>query len=218
MAPQFRYGFLAMATTVGIACGDASHPSAPQKSAGSALARYMDSLVTAAKSSPSDSLWAATLTGAEYVPGYGGVPTSITATTDSGTQTWQAFVLAEESSGNTSYFLWAFRDTSFSTMLITGAQVASYSVGSVQGYLILNDTLVSNTFGVTTITTTAVGDPCTLTLGLANIVPFAAGSCDLGTFTASVNLQLPPHVSGHGIAPGDSLVISAQPLTGVILK
>jgi hypothetical protein len=209
MVPEFRYGTLAIATALAIACGgDAGNASGPQTSAGSALARHIDSLVVAAKSNARDSLWAATLEGAEYVPAYGGTPTSVTISTDSGTETWQALVLGEASPGtDTSYFLWAYSDAAFSRVLLTGGR--DTPIPGILSYLILNDTAIVSAVGYTAFTTASVGATCTFTSGLVNIPnPFATGSCDLANFTAAVRL---------GFA-GDSIAITTQQLTGVILK
>ncbi|HTA72727.1 MAG TPA: hypothetical protein VK733_00580 [Gemmatimonadaceae bacterium] len=210
MVCQFRYGTLAIATLLAIACGDASNPGAPQSSAGSALARHMDSLVVAAKSNPRDSLWAATIEGAEYVPAYGGTPTSVTVSTDSGTQTWQALILEEASPGaDTAYFLWAYSDTAFTKVLITGARDVPNVIPGIVSLLILNDTTVVSSIGYAVVTTTSVGGSCTFTSGLVNITnTFAAGSCNLGTFTGALHIAF----------GGDSIAIAAQPMAGVILK
>jgi hypothetical protein len=208
---QFRFGAIAMATALAMACGgDASAPLPPQMPAGSALARHMDSLVVAAKSNPRDSLWAAWLEGAEYVPAYGGAPASVAVRTDSGTATWQALVLAEMYPGqDTSYFLWAYSDSAFTKLLVTGSVVVPEGLAGVESYLIVSDTLVAIGSASPVITTTSVGDSCIFTFGLVNIPNvFAAGSCVLGTFTASVNV----------VFAGDTVAIAAQPVTGVILK
>jgi len=210
MVRQFRSGTLAIATVLAIACGDASNPGAPQSSAGSALARHMDSLVVAAKSNPRDSLWAATIEGAEYVPAYGGTPTSVTVNTDSGTQTWQALILEEVSPGaDTASFLWAYSDPAFTKVLVTGAHEGPGTIANIVSLLILNDTTVVSSVGYTVVTTTSVGESCTFTSGLVNIPnTFAAGSCSLGTFTGAVHIAF----------GGDSIAMAAQPMTGVILK
>jgi hypothetical protein len=207
---SFRYGTLAIATLLAIACSDASSPSALQPSAGSALARHMDSLAVAPKSNPRDSLWAAMIEGAEFVPAYGGTPTSVTVSTDSGAQTWQALILEEAGPGaDTAYFLWAYSDTAFTKVLVTGARDVPNAIPGIVSLLILNDTAVVSSVGYAVVTTTSVGDSCTFTSGLVNIPnAFAPGSCNLGTFTGTVHIAF----------RGDSIAIAAQPMTGVILK
>ena len=210
-------GALAALALLATGCGDASAPH-QTSTAGSALARHMDSLVVAAKSNPRDSLWAAYLGSAEAVPAYGGTPTSVVVTTRSGTQTWQGFILEGLSqSPDTAYVLWAYSDDAFTDLLTALLVVMPHGVTLPTVYLIANDTVVVSGFGGMAAAATSVGDACSFTSGLQIIPnPPAAGSCQLGAFTATLKVSFRGAIGP--IAALDTLAIGPQSLNGVVLK
>jgi hypothetical protein len=202
-----RWATLAAAPMLAMGCSDAISP--PHTS--SALARHIDSLVVAARSSHRDSLWAYYLEGVESVPAYGGTPTSITVTTHAGTQTWQGFVLTEISTPvDTAYVLWAYSDETFSHFVAALLQHDPSFFAPPSVYWVSTDSLVVTGVVAMNASTISEAGGCSLTSGLENYHNLPPGSCSLGTSTVQLRAPFPSGL--------DTLALGPQRVSGVVLQ
>lgn len=202
-----RWTGLAIGSLAVLGCGDATSPHARA----SVLARHIDSLVVAARSSHRDSLWAYYLYGAEFVPALGGTPTSITVTTHAGAQTWQGYLLTDVGAPwDTSYVVTAYSDETFSHFVAAQLQHDPNFATEPSVYWVSTDSLAVTRAAVMNASIASVRGACSLVSGLQNYTKLPPGSCSLGTFTVELRAPFPSGL--------DTLALGPLTVNGALLK
>ncbi|MBA2685612.1 MAG: hypothetical protein H0U66_14080 [Gemmatimonadaceae bacterium] len=159
------------------ACGsDSTGPPGGGDHTPGTLAQHFDTLYARAKaSSVSDTNYnerIQILSDLELAAAFGASPTSITVTTASGTESWNAFVFEEVrniggAATDSAYVIVAYRDSLVHTAIVTGVRANGTSLGAS---LITNDTLVvvaSANSGVATLVSSGGACPAPIA-GLVN--------------------------------------------------
>jgi len=204
--------------TIAAACsGDSTAPSP------ASVAAHFDSLyVQAHDLGDSNSVYisrALLLSLFEMPPAFGASPSSISVTTASGVEHWNAFEFVGVGSNATDsgYVVLAYRENAAHTMFVVQYDSTGSAVG---GLMLTNDTLaVSISDGNGTTSLTSTGAACgTPSASLANpqIPEFEASSCALAKFLTSLSLTTQTSAS---IDPAlASISISSRSINGIRLQ
>jgi hypothetical protein len=176
------------------ACGDSTGPSAPTAAQ---VAAHFDSIAVQAQSQSSAyeerSLLASLI---ELPAALGALPSTVKVTTADGTENWKAYELLDlppsGSSSDSTFFLLAFRDADAHTALLITFDGDGTGNG---GGIVTGDTINVNPSDASATTTlSSVTNACgAISSSLLNtqLSTVTFDTCNLATFTTTLNLTLP---------------------------
>jgi hypothetical protein len=207
MRPLARFNLAASLAAVVLtaACSDSSGPSAADQA--TAIAARFDSIYVDATALSDGGATAygeraAIASLLEVPPAFGAIPSTITVTTASGSESWKGFEFVDlnPSGSDSSFVLLAYREEAAHTVLAVIIDSSGVVDSTTLAVLITGDTLFaqpSSGGGATTLV--SVGAACRTPPSSLTNPEFDSpleSSCSLATFRTSLTLQFP---SGPGI-------------------
>jgi hypothetical protein len=225
--PLWRVAALVVAAAAVAACGSSS--TGPAGPTAAQTAAHIDSIYSAllAAGTPGDSQLAGVI--AVYIetaPAFGATQTSFTATTASGTQTWQGFTIASQYEGDTAFLTTVYpANSSLGNFFLSINIRDSTGDEGALGFLVFDSTggvftsVESSAPPTVANTITSLGAACSLETGLAadsvitTDVTVDVTSCNLINTTYSATAQF---TSSAMPAADASLTFSSVPVHGVL--